>query len=116
MLNNIDQAEAKEVQRDVHEVGRAVRHQTQNLISHDLGIHGLCDVLLNHSLVVGFLHVQMLSFFDEVVRQVRGHQQFVLEQHVEQLLSQNREILLLKQLRVDLTELIKLGIDLIFRN
>ena len=45
-----------------------------------------------------------------------GHEHLVLKQNAEQLLSEDGKVLLLKKLRVNLTELVELRIDLILRN
>jgi hypothetical protein len=36
VLNNVHQAETKEVQWDVHEIRRSIRHQSKNIFANDL--------------------------------------------------------------------------------
>jgi hypothetical protein len=101
LLYDVYKAETKEIKRNVHEIRRTIRHQSEDrivLASYDLGVHGLGDVLLNHSLVVCLLHVKVLSLSDELVGKSRGHQLFVFVKHIEELLSEDGEVLLLKKL------------------
>ena len=67
----------------MHEIGSTIGHKTQYLITNDLGIHGLSNVLFDHSLVVSLFHVEMLAFLDKVIGQMRGHQHFVFKKNIE---------------------------------
>ena len=77
-LDNVDETESQEVERDVHEVRRAIGHQPDDLVAHNLRVHGLSNVLFNQSLVVRLLHVQVLSFSHQMLRQPGSHQVFEL--------------------------------------
>lgn len=120
LLNDVDEAETQEVERNMHEIGCAIWHQSDYLISctvsHNLRVHGLSDMLFDKSLVVGLLHVEMLTFSDKWLWESIGHEILVLKKDTEEFLSENREVLLLEELGVDLTQLVKLRVDLIFWN
>ena len=118
LLNNVDKAEAEEVERDMHEVGGAVRHQTD-----DVGVGPdylrVCvggDVLLDLAHPLRLLHVEALALKDDVVRQRICHLVLELKQHLEKLASENCQILFFQQLRVDLRQTVELWVDLILRN
>ena len=67
----------------MHEVWGTIRHQTNDLVADHLGVHGLSDVLLDHALVIGLLHVEVLTLSHQWLWKSRGHQLLVLKQHVE---------------------------------
>jgi hypothetical protein len=113
LFNNVDKAETEEIQRDMHEIRSVVRHQTDDTVAFHLRLHRLSDVFLNYSLLLSLLHVLMLSFSDQLVWKSRCHKIFELKQHLEELLSQDGQVLLLEKLGVDLRELIELGVNLI---
>ena len=73
-------------------------------------------MFFDKSLIVCLFHIEVLTFSDEWLRKSICHQIFILKKDVEELLSQNREVFLLQKLRIDLTQLIKLWINLILRN
>jgi len=55
----------------------------------------------------------MLSFTNKRFRKSWGHQLLVLKENTEEFLSQDREVLLFKKLRINLTQLIELRVNLI---
>lgn len=112
-LYDVNEAETQEIKWDMHEVRSWVRHQTNNLVSNDLRVHGLGNVLLNHSLLVGLLHIEMLTFTNEWLWKSWCHQLFVFKKNVEKFLSKDREILFLEELWINLRKLIKFWVNLI---
>ncbi len=59
VLDDVDEAEAQEVKRDVHEVRGAVGHQPNNIASctHDLRVEISGDLFLNLTHTLRFFHV-----------------------------------------------------------
>ena len=74
------------------------------------------DALVLLALAVSLAHVEVLGLADELLREARSHQHLVLDEDLEELFSQNRQILLFQQLRVDLRKLVKLRVDLVLGN
>lgn len=67
LFHDIDEAESQEVERYMHEIWSAIRHQPDNLVPNDLRIKCLGNVLLDESLIIGLFHVQVLAFSDKLL-------------------------------------------------
>ena len=102
LLHDVHETEAEEVEWNVHEVWRVEGHLTNDVVTHDFRLHGLRDVLLDKAKLCGLLCVESLTLPDECLRQLICHVLFVFKQHIEQVLAQHCQILLLKKLGVDL--------------
>ena len=98
----------------MHKVRRAIRHESYNIVSNDLTIHGLGDVLLKGALVVGLFGINCFALTNNYLIQVVSHRLFELEQYLEKILTQVGEVLFFEELRVDLGKAIKLRVHLIF--
>lgn len=75
MLNDVNEAEPKEVQWDVHEVGRAVGHEADDVsvVPDDLRLHVGCDVLLDLAHALRLLHVKGLALKDDLLWKLVRH-------------------------------------------
>ena len=115
MLHYINKTKTQEIEGDVHEVGRTIRHQSNDVAisPYDLGIHGCSDVLFDLSHSLRLFHVESLAFKDHIFREGVGHQLFELQEHLEQLSSKDGKILFFEELRVDLRKRVELGVDLV---
>ena len=58
----------------------------------------------------------MLSFAHQMLWKMRCHKLLVFQKDAEELFTQDGQILLLQKLRVDLTQLVELGVHLILGN
>ena len=69
---------------------------------------------LSHSL--SLLHVQSFALENDLLGKLVGHLVLELEEDLEKLATEDGEILLLQQLRVDLRQRVKLGVHLVLRD
>ena len=69
---------------------------------------------LSHSLCL--LHVQSFTLEDDLLGELVGHLVLELEEDLEELATEDSEVLLLQQLRVDLRQRIELGVHLVLRD
>ena len=104
MLYDIDQTETEEVQWDVHELWCRVRHQSQDILglSSHLTVNIGCNLFLLEAETLSLLSVESLTLTDGSLSQSVSHVLLILDQHLEELSSQDSEILLFQELRIDL--------------
>jgi hypothetical protein len=96
VLNDVNQAEPEEVQGDMHKVGGAVGHQTDNIRvgTYDLRVCVGSDVLFNLAHTLCLLHVQGLALQDNLLTEGVGHLILELEEYLEELATEDGKILL----------------------
>ena len=118
MLDNVDQTEAKEVQWNVHELWSGVWHQSEDVLglSRDLRVNSPGDLFLLDPEAGGLLCVESLTLTDGSITQGVGHALLVLEEHLEEVSSEDSQVFLLEQLGVNLRQGVKLWIDLVLWN
>lgn len=93
LFNNIDKTETKEIKWDMHEIWRTIRHQSDDLISHHLTVSRIGNMFFNDSLIIGFLHVEMFTFSNELFWKFGGHDFFEFKKDIKEFLSDNTQIL-----------------------
>lgn len=73
-------------------------------------------MLLNLSHSLSLLHVQSFTLENDLLGELVGHLVLELEEYLKKLTTENGEVLLLQQLRVDLRQRVKLGVHLVLRD
>ena len=118
MLDNVDQTETKEVQWNMHELWSGVWHQSEDVLglSSDLRVNSPGDLFLLDPEAGSLLCVEGLTLTDGSITQGVGHALLVLEEHLEEVSSEDSQVFLLEQLGVNLGQGVKLWIDLVLWN
>jgi hypothetical protein len=73
-------------------------------------------MLLNLSHPLSLLHVQSFTLENNLLGELVGHLVLELEEDLKKLATEDGEVLLLQQLRVDLRQRVKFWIHLVLRN
>ena len=100
LLNDVNKTETKEVQWNMHEIRSGKGHQSQNvdLVTDDLRLNALRDFLFLNTKSAGLFSVKFTRLTDEDLAQLVGHILFVLEKDVEEVASENSQVLLFQEL------------------
>jgi hypothetical protein len=116
LLDNVYEAETKEIEWNMHEIRRRQGHQPQyaDHITNDLRLNILRDLLLLDSKAASLFSVECTRLSDKDFGKLVGHSLLVLEKDIEEVASEDGEVFLLKELRVNLGEGVEARVHLVF--
>lgn len=97
----------------MHEVGRAVGHESDDVVTNNLTVHSLGNLFLEGAEVVGFLSVELFTGSNSVFVELVGHRLFEFKQHLEQILTEVGQVLLFKELGVNLGKTVEFRVHLV---
>lgn len=72
----------------MHKIRGAIRHKSYNIVSDNLTIHSLGNMLLKSALVVSLFSVDCFTLTNYYLVEIVGHRLFELEEYLEEVLTQ----------------------------